>query len=433
MDVHGRLFLISTFVASVVLCVGSKLAEGTFRRSSYAGGYLRYAGDGSVLALHFVYLASSREVWLAKPNESLRLVADSLGSPMASIYAHLQFLVSVLGNHYMSVCASDIVLEYLGILLQQQRMVPLDPVWRAYCALFGNALLTALNCHSVPWTTATFAVYMKSLFMSFWLAKVWFNLPAIQAAITSNQQDFLLLCALTFTLLIILISTKELGCFPHDVVSANQTVLIPLYEHLVGICAPELPIIAACYGAGSMNNFFIGSDPTIQAAQFGHLPFALSLTHPTTHAPIVLLTTRTLITACAVLYLNLYDLTLLSSCWDFLLLTSAILFDVTLLRARHVDLNCQFTQHRPVLPTSLLHASFQLATAGWIFHRISPLRQVTTTLLFTAALTIVAFKALQSEPFVELCCNRARLECADRERPPPAVAKDAAVTSPCLV
>ncbi|KAL1377252.1 hypothetical protein pipiens_016392 [Culex pipiens pipiens] len=413
MDVHGRLFLISTFVASVVLCVGSKLAEGTFRRASYAGGYLRYAGDGSVLALHFVYLASSREVWLAKPNESLRLVADSLGSPVASIYAHLQFLVSVLGNHYMAVCASDIVLEYLGILLQQQRMVPLDPR---------------------PWTTATFAVYMKSLFMSFWLAKVWFNLPAIQAAITSNQQDFLLLCALTFTLLIILISTKELGCFPHDVVSANQTVLIPLYEHLVGINAPELPIIAACYGAGSMNNFFLGSDPTIQAAQSGHLPFALSLTHPTTHAPIVLLTTRTLITACAVLYLNLYDLTLLSSCWDFLLLTSAILFDVTLLRARHVDLNCQFTQHhRPVLPTSLLHASFQLATAGWIFHRISPLRQVTTTLLFTAALTIVAFKALQSEPFVELCCNRARLECADRERPPPAVAKDAAATTPCLV
>lgn len=63
MDVHGRLFLISSFAISFTLSVASKLVRewSEVRPSPSLESHLRLVSDGAVLVLHFIYLVSSRD------------------------------------------------------------------------------------------------------------------------------------------------------------------------------------------------------------------------------------------------------------------------------------------------------------------------------------------------------------------------------------
>lgn len=449
MDVHGRFFLIPSFVISFLLCACSKLVQPLENRPTPIA-LVRLISDGTVLVLHFIYLLSSRDPNLGKhwtvrrtvissccsfsvkPNDSYQHLLDILGSSMANLYAHVLFLSSVVGNHYMLVCAADIILEYLAVSLQQQ-YIRVDPSWRRWVALMANCVLTGLNCWNVQWTTATFAIYMKSLFMSFWMAKIWLNLPTIRATFYENREDIALLLCLTLTLLLLLVATKEFRCFPQDVVSANQTVLLPLYEHLVGIKSPELPIIVACYYAGSLNNFFLSVEPFSKAALSGQLPFSLTLYSDLLWSPIVLLLCKGFIAIICVGYLE-DDLELLGSTWNCLLLISALIFDVALLRDNFLSLKCSNGSQMQFMAVVMLHVGFQVANIGWIFHRLTGFGEIAKTLLFIGAVTIVIFRLVQSEPFVEFCCNKLKLECCGKlwvptARTEPRSEKDCAMES----
>lgn len=68
MDVHGRLFLISSFVVSFTLSVASKLVQDWAEAapSPSLESHFRLVSDGAVLVLHFIYLVSSRDSGLGR-------------------------------------------------------------------------------------------------------------------------------------------------------------------------------------------------------------------------------------------------------------------------------------------------------------------------------------------------------------------------------
>ncbi|XP_058443245.1 uncharacterized protein LOC131425395 [Malaya genurostris] len=410
MDLSGRHFLVSSFFVSVIICIGSKLTEMPETRPTPS--YFRLVSDGAVLVLHFIYFGSSIDLSLAHPNDSYQFLLNSLGDGVATIYAHVQFTASIVGNIYMLICASDIILEYMTILIYPQPNATSLFLWRRWVAVAATCLLTALNCYNIQWTTTTFAIYIKSLFMSFWVAKIWFNWSSIRATVTANESGLTLMMILTFGLIVLLIAIKEFDCFPQDVVSANHTVLLPLYEHLIGLQIPELPIIVSCYYADSLNSFFLSPDPFIQAAQNCQLPSALALRHEKTTSPIMLLLIKSAITVVVVGYMD-DDLGLLGSTWNCLLLTGAILFDMALLLGTGDTTKLKFalSGKAQTFTVWLLHAGFQLANVGWIFHRVTGFEQVGKMLIFVTAVSIVAFRLVKIDAFVRIFCNRWKLTC----------------------
>ncbi|XP_055587998.1 uncharacterized protein LOC129740359 [Uranotaenia lowii] len=175
--------------------------------------YHRVASDGVALILHFLYLFSSRDEHLADSVNSYQLVLDKLGHKPAKIYAHLQFVASIVANHYMSLCAADIILEYLVVMYQLPDLEALSAKWRRWVALGSNCLLTMLNCYNPHWTTITFAVYAKSLFMSFWMTKIWYNFDQIRTILERNSLSAITLLLAMVILITVLVATKECHCF----------------------------------------------------------------------------------------------------------------------------------------------------------------------------------------------------------------------------
>ncbi|XP_065077040.1 uncharacterized protein LOC135700451 [Ochlerotatus camptorhynchus] len=423
MDVHGRLFLISSFAVSFTLSVASKLlqewAEAT--PSPSLENHFRLVSDGAVLVLHFIYLVSSRDSGLVPPADSFRFLLKTIGPQMARVYVCIQFMSSIVGSHYMSLCACDIIVEYVDILLEQRFHIGVDQCWRRWIALASNLLLTIFNCCSVHWTTPSYGIYMKVLFISFWMAKIWLNFPSLVIIIRNNWQHPALLFILTIALLALLVAIKELKCFPPDTTSANQTVLLPLYEHLVGVKCPELPVIVSCFYAGSMNSYFLSLEPSLTAAQLDHLPSVFKLFSRNNNSPILLLIVKFFITATVVVYLS-DDYDLLGSTWNCLFLISAFLFDFALVKENCTTLVCTNSDKLTAAATMLMHVGFQLANLGWIYHRLTGLADIIKSLFLMFVVTKVIFKLVENGQVIDFCINTLKLEChcqpREEEKPP---------------
>ncbi|XP_029717486.2 uncharacterized protein LOC115260608 [Aedes albopictus] len=418
MDVHGRLFLISSFVVSFTLCVASQLMQDLQqqqqrRRSAPAlESHFRLVSDGAVLVLHFIYLVSCRDSGLVQPVDCFRFILETIGPQMASVYVYIQFFASVIGNHYMSLCACDIIVEYVDVLLEYRyREVTMRTThyWRRWIALGSNLLLTIFNSCSIHWATPSYAIYMKVLFISFWALKIWLNVGLVK----TNGQELVLLLPATMILLVLLIAIKELKCFSPDITSANQTILLPLYEHLIHIKCPELPVIVSCYYAGSMNNYFLALEPSLMAAQLEHLPCVFKLFNRDTNSPVLLLAVKFIITLITVGYLE-DDYDLLGSIWNALLLIGAFLFDFALMKKHCADIMCSDGGKLQVTAAVSMHLGFQLANVGWIYHRLTGLEDIVKFLLLAIVVSKLVFKIIESGAIIEFCINTLKLECHSR-------------------
>lgn len=365
------------------------------------------------------------QLFTVPPDDSFRFLLKAIGPQMARVYVCIQFITSIVGNHYMSLCASDIIVEYVDILLEQRFHIGVDQFWRRWIALGSNLLLTIFNCCSVHWTTPSYGIYMKVLFISFWMAKIWINFPSLVMIIRNNWQLPVLLLILTIALLALLLAIKELACFPPDTTSANQTVLLPLYEHLGRIKCPELPVIVSCFYAGSMNSYFLSLEPSLMAAQLDHLPCVFKLFSRYNHSPIPLLIVKFCITATIVGYLS-DDYDMLGSIWNCLLLISAFLFDFALMKQNCTTLVCKNSDKLTVAATILMHVGFQLANLGWIYHRLTGLADIIKSLFLVFVVTRVMFKLVENGQVIDFCVNTLKLEChspPSEDVKPPIIAK----------
>ncbi|XP_062540960.1 uncharacterized protein LOC134209001 [Armigeres subalbatus] len=412
MDAHGRLFLISSFAVSFTLCVASQLMQDQHQLKAAAAAappesHFRLVSDGTVLILHFIYLVRSRDSELVNPVESFRFILATNGPQLASAYVYIQFFSSVIGNHYMTLCACDIIVEYVDILLEHRfRIIATNHHWRRSIALGSNLLLTVFNCCSIHWTTPSYCIYMKVLFISFWMLKIWLKITSAEF----GGQDLALPLLSTIILLMFLIAIKELKCFPSDIASANQTILLPLYEHLIRVKCPELPIIVSCYYSGSMNSYFLALEPSLVAAQLEHLPCVFKLFNRDTNSPVLLLVAKFVITSIVVGYLK-DDYDLLGTIWNVLLLMNAFVFDCALMTRNCHHAACSSGGKLQQTAKSIVHLGFQLANIGWIYHRMTGFAVVVKFLLLVIVVSKVVFKLFDNGVVIAYCINTLKMEC----------------------